>query len=388
MLQRIKKSSLSLLLLSTIPLLNGCVNTADTVSNPPFAFAPTTFDRLPNWEQDDHAQALQAFRQSCKEILRRRPYQYFGAKSQMGKASDWQPICRAARHVPPVQAKAFFEYWFKPYQIQNNMNSIGLFTGYYLPVIPGSLVKTKEYSVPIHALPPDLVKIRVRPTAANYYAKSFVGQIKNHKIVPYPSRATITKYHRGPVIAWSKNELDVFFAQVQGSALIELPDHKRLLVGYAAANGRPYTSIGRILVDSGAIPQQEITMETIKAWLLAHPQQMHQILNQNQSYVFFKTLDHTAPFGTEHIPLTAERSLAVDTRFIPLGAPVWVNTFIPNYPTEKSLVPYRRLFIAQDTGGAINGKVRADVYWGEGERAAFIAGRMQSAGQYWILLPR
>lgn len=178
---------------------------------------------------------------------------------------------------------------------------------------------------------------------------------------------------------------ELFFAHIQGSALVQLTNGQRILIGYAGGNGHPYTSIGKVLVNNHQLDSKKISMQSIRAWLLQHPQQITTLLNHNASFVFFKILPDHHPLGTQRVPLTPERSLAVDTRYLPLGAPLWLSTTIPIEKMQTK--PFQHLVIAQDTGSAIQGIVRGDIYWGTGKKAEFIAGHMQQPGQYWILLP-
>lgn len=346
----------------------------------------TRFHALPGWEKENYDRALLAFKQSCTEIKNRPSQAPFSPSPFTGRVYEWQRICQAADHVNTKKAaKQFFEYWFKPYRVQDTSGAPGLFTGYYLPLIHASLTKTKHNTVPIYGVPNDLVKLPAKTSQ-----KLLVRQFKQGKLLPYPDREAINHgaiSKTAPVIAWTNDVVDLFFAQIQGSAIVELPNKQRFLLGYASGNGQPYTSIGKLLVDRGAIVKEQVSMRTIKTWLKQHPQQKHALLNQNASYVFFHPLSQEAPTGTERVNLTPGHSLAVDTRFIPLGAPLWLDTTVP---AKKSGVfkPYRHIVIAQDTGGAINGIIRGDVYWGAGERAAFYAGEMKSSGEYFIFLPR
>ena len=189
-----------------------------------------------------------------------------------------------------------------------------------------------------------------------------------------------------PIIAWVADPIDLYFAQIQGSVVIELRDKRTLLLSYAGNNGYAYVSIGKWLVDHHEMARKIISMQTIRQWLKQHPDRIMFILNQNPSYVFFTLAKNGEPLGTQNVPLTPQRSLAVDMRYIPLGAPVWLNTSVPDAATQSTL-PFRQLLIAQDSGGAIKGVVRGDVYWGFGEQAEYNAGHMQSRGQYWLLLP-
>jgi membrane-bound lytic murein transglycosylase A len=353
----------------------------------------TDYRQLPSWEQDDHSRALLAFRLSCTEILRRDPQSDFNAGLKSVALQQWQRACQAAMkiHQPDqLTARRFFETWFAPYHVSNEGKHEGLFTGYYMPLLHARLKPSKKFSIPIHALPNDLVKVDLGLFRPEFAGKSIVGQVRNNMLFPYPDRKAIIEgmiNGKARTLAWSDNPIDVFFAQVQGSAVIELPNKRRFIIGYAGDNGRRYSSIGKILVTNNELTRQTVSMQSIRIWLANHPDQVNAILNQNASYVFFKVLPDKNPLGTEKVPLTPERSLAVDNRYIPFGAPVWLSTAIPDESSE-SLLPFHHLLIAQDTGGAIKGVVRGDVYWGTGDKAEFIAGHMNSPGEYWILLPK
>ncbi len=358
-----------------------------------FSLHKISFGRLAHWQQDDQSQAFIAFKKSCAEILTRDPNTAFSAIPESKTNQTWQTICLAANKISNPDKKTaqqFFEVWFTPYSVKDNFNPKGFFTGYYLPLIHGSLKKTKHYTVPIQGTPADLVKVNLElfnPTLAN---KVIVGQLKNNTLAPYPDRAAINNgalNKNAKVLAWADNVIDVFFAQIQGSALIELPNHQQLMMGYASSNGRMYTPIGKVLAARNAIAKKDISMQTIRSWLEQHPEQMMDVLNQDASYVFFM-LRPKGPMGTEQVPLTAQRSLAIDTRYMPLGAPVWLSTQVPVPGDVKQWAPYDRLLIAQDTGGAIKGAVRGDIFWGAGDEAAFSAGHMQQSGRYWVLLPK
>lgn len=365
-----------------------------TVSKSKLSLTQTQFHRLPNWDQDDHSQAFVALQQSCGEILKRNAQDAFSSLPQSGKVMDWQTICAAALKITKpdkMLAQQFFETWFLPYSVKNYFNSQGLFTGYYLPLLQGSLKKSAHYSIPIYALPKDLVRVNLKVFRPEFLGKNIVGQLKNNKLYPYPERAQINSgaiHSAAKVLVWCNNLIDVFFAQIQGSAVVKLANQKQFLIGYIGDNGRPYTPIGKVLADQRALDRKSVSMQSIRQWLVQHPDQIDSILNHNASYVFFRALKTSEPLGAEQVPLTAQRSLAVDTRYIPLGAPVWLDTQIPQINSEKQFTPFQHLLIAQDTGGSIKGVVRGDVYWGAGDEAAVIAGRMQSKGRYWILLPR
>ncbi len=358
-----------------------------------FFLLQTSYGKLPGWKQDNQKEALYAFKQSCAAIMLLDPKKPFSAFPSSGKVRDWQTICQASNNLVKEDndaARQFFEYWFQPYRVENNFNPNGLFTGYYVPLIHASLKKDARFSTPIYALPNDLIKIQLNCFYPDLAGKTVTGKLENNQLMPYPDRTAINAgaiENKARVLAWSDNPVDVFFAQIQGSALVQLPNQQKFLIGYAGDNGRFYTSIGKALVAKHAIAKQAISMQAIRNWLNQHPENVNDTLNQNASYVFFQILKQDKPIGTQHVPLTPQRSLAVDTHFIPLGAPIWLNTTFPQ-TALKNHVSFQKLLIAQDTGGAIKGIVRGDVFWGQGEEAAFSAGYMQNRGQYWVLLPR
>jgi membrane-bound lytic murein transglycosylase A len=352
-----------------------------------------SFAQLPEWSKDDHGQALLALQRSCHEILKRSPTANFSFLPQSGSVADWQKICLAAAKIKNTDhhaARVFFETWFQPYQVSDGKRIEGLFTGYYLPLLHGSMKADKKYMTPIYGMPNDLIKINLGLFRANLAGTTIIAQQTKNKLHPYPDRAAIINgaiNKRAPVLLWGDNAIDLFFAQIQGSALVELPNGKRVIIHYAGSNGRPYTAIGKVLIAQNALPSQNISMQTIRTWLQEHPQEINTVLNQNASYVFFSLMAGPDPLGMEQVPLLSQRSLAVDTSILPLGAPIWLDTTAP-VANAKNLIPFQHLLIAQDTGGAIRGIVRGDVYWGAGDDAAFSAGHMQSSGKFWILLPR
>jgi membrane-bound lytic murein transglycosylase A len=344
----------------------------------------SSFAQLPNWTQEDPTQAFAAFKQSCTEILQR----------PSNQAQDWKRICIAVEKlkiVNMVSTRKFFETWFVPYKVTSNFDAQGLFTGYYLPVIQASLKPDQRYHVPIYGTPKDLVKIDLGLFKPEWRGQTLTGQVQGNKVVPYPTRAAINRnpiHKNAPVIAWADDSVDVFFAHIQGSTLVQLPNQKPFIISVSSTNGQAYTAIGKILIDRGEIKKEQMSMQAIRTWLEAHPQQANEILEKNDSFVFFRVVKTDTPIGSGRAPLTSGRSLAVDTRYIPFGAPVWVDTLVSVYPDEKKLVPLQRLVVAQDIGSAIRGVVRGDIYWGSGKEAAFVAGHMKNRGQYWVLLPK
>jgi len=340
-------------------------------------FAVSKWEMLPDWKTTDLQNTWTAFWQSCSAL-----------KNKPG----WQAICARANELtqPDNSAlRAFFEEGFTPYQVFNqDGSSQGLITGYYEPKLAGSRVKTARFRYPLYAAPNDLLTVDLGEAYPQLKDLRLRGRLQGNRVVPYYNRAEIDNGKaplQGHELFWVDNAVDLFFLQIQGSGRIELPDGSMVKVGYAEQNGHPYTSIGKKLVDMGAFKLEESSMQNIKLWAQKNPAKLATLLEYNPSYVFFRELpnDLPAPLGALGVPLTNEYSLAVDTRTIPLGAPVFLSTTYPN-TTE----PLNRLMLAQDTGGAIRGAVRGDFFWGFGEQAGAQAGRMKQSGQMWVLFPK
>jgi len=341
------------------------------------AFTVSKWEMLPNWQSINLALSWSAFLESC-DALKNRPH--------------WQDICAAAAQVPPDDSsaqRAFYQQWFVPYQLFNADGSDqGLITGYYEPQLRGSRVKTKRYRYPLYGVPDDLLTIDLSDVYPQLKGMRLRGRLEGNRVVPYYDRAAIDARPRslkGHVLFWVDNAVDLFFLQVQGSGRIELPDGTLVKVGYANQNGYPYVSIGRKLVDMGEMTLDQASMQSIKDWAEKNPDKLSTLLEQNPSYVFFRELPDglDGPIGALGVPLTEEYSLAVDRSIVPLGAPVFLATTEPD-----SNVPLNRLMLAQDTGGAIKGGVRADFFWGFGDPAGEQAGRMKQQGKMWVLFPK
>ena len=270
-----------------------------------------------------------------------------------------------------------------------------LFTGYYDPVIDGSLVPTAEYIYPIYGKPADLVAVeQVMPTPA-VTSEKVIGRIEGESFVPYYSRREIDDLGslrgRGYEIAWVKDPIDLFFLHIQGSGVLRLPDGRQIKVGYAGANGRAYRSIGRLLIDNGKIPREEMSMQRLRRYLTDHPEERSEIMAYNESYVFFRFLED-GPLGSLEVPITPGRSIATDSRLFPKGALAFIFTERPVLDPSGQLIgwtPFLRFVLNQDTGGAIRGPQRVDLYFGTGDPAAASAGYMNSPGKlYFVLLKR
>ena len=322
--------------------------------------------------------ALGALRTSCKRLR---------------KSPIWQSACLQADKLGESELKPFFEAQFVPWRIAAADGNIeGLVTGYYEPLLRGSRERRGVYSVPLYAAPDDLLTIdlaEIKPELRNLRLR---GRIEGRRVVPYFSRAEIERGAApltGKELVWVDDAVEAFFLQIQGSGRIKLESGEMLRLGYADQNGHPYVSIGRTLIERGELRASEASMQGIQSWARANPERLPEILAQNPSFVFFRELpskpgdSSTGPLGAMGTPLTPERSIAVDPRFIPLGTPVFLATSMPG--TKE---PLNRLVFAQDTGGAIRGAVRADYFWGFGADAGNWAGRMRQTGRMWVLWPK
>lgn len=382
-----KKSFISLLLILLAGLV---VFYAYRPSSPPVVKTPkqVAFTELPGWDSSNHIQSFKAFQRSCAVFLRQAPDKETGSPPIPVKAGDWHPACKAAmamQNVDKQRAKAFFETWFSPVELPVE----GLFTGYYSPLLEGSLKRSAKYSIPLYATPDDLISVDLTPFAPDLKGKRIIGRVAHKTLVPYYTRHAIDNgaiKQSARVLLWLKDPIDRIFLEIQGSGMVKLDDGQRIYVGYAAQNGAPYTSIAKVLIDKGIMNRDNASMQRIRRYLTENPGEMNRVLHQNQSFVFFRILNQAEAFGSQGVALTPGYSLAVDRRFIPMGTPLWLNTTHPDMASEDEK-PFQRLMIAQDTGGAIRGLVRGDVYWGSGRKATSIAGRMKNKGYYWLLLP-
>jgi membrane-bound lytic murein transglycosylase A len=369
---------------------------------PPFALEPVAFTALDGWTEDAASEAVVALLRSCAPILRREPDAAFAAEALAGTNADWQAACRAAQALPldgvdgqaadvDGAARAFFESWFQPYRVLAEGESEGLFTGYYEPLLGGSLAPLPG-GVPLRRAPGDIITVDLSQFAEDLEGRRVRGRVNGDRLLPYFDRGEI---ERGALdgreleLVWVNDPIEKFFLQIQGSGLVQLEDGRLVRVGYADQNGRAYRPIGRDLIEMGELTREAVSLQSIDAWLRANPDRAEALMDKNPSYVFFQLLGEAeelaGPLGAQGVPLLPGRSLAVDRRFIPYGAPVWLETTAP-YPDGPQA--FKRLMIAQDTGGAIRGGVRGDVFWGSGDLAASVAGHMNSRGRYYLFLPR
>lgn len=353
-----------------------CKETEPTKPAEP-ALQAAQYSDLPGWQEDDLMPTFQAFVNQC---------------SSLQKQALWRSSCAGARSLAETSpdssaVRTWFEVNLQPWQLVNPDGSkSGLVTGYYEPILQGSRKYAPPYATPVFGIPDDLIVVDLGELYPDLKHMRLRGRLEGRKLVPYYSRAewSIQEMRRTPLL-WVSDPIDFFFMQIQGSGQIELDDGSRIRLNYADQNGHPYRSIGRWLIDQGEIKAEQASMQGIKQWARANPKRLQELLNTNPSLVFFRELkaEGSGPQGAMGIALTPERSIAVDPRHTPLGSPVWLVTTQPNTDT-----PLQRLMLAQDTGGAIRGPVRADFYWGSGPGAGSQAGKMKQSGRMWVLLPR
>jgi membrane-bound lytic murein transglycosylase A len=353
---------------------------------------PLTYAKLAGWEEDDHAAAFKAFVASCGMILKNKSAQRIGRPIDLALRKVCQETPRH-RTLSEIKARYFFESHFRPLRISKLGETDGFLTGYYEPVVQGSRVPTPEYTVPMYRRPNDLVA-EVQPPGVIFPNKGVVyRQVDAETRVPYYDRAEIDRGAldgKGLEICWLKDPAEAFSIQIQGSARVQLEDGITLRLNYDGHNGYPYTPIGRLLIERGIIPREQMTAQRLRDWMNGNPEEAKDLRRQNRSFVFFRVAElgeHDEAIGGQGISLTAGRSLATDRKLHGYGTPFWIEAELPlNGDTSKD--PFRRLMIAQDTGSAMVGPARADIYFGAGKDAGRIAGRIRHPAKVVMLMPR
>jgi len=335
-------------------ILAACGEDPTTVES----LTPLSYDDLVGWSGENHAAALDALHYSCTETRK------------MKAPCDLLPGEYSA-----AQAKEFFETHFTPHEINDGQK--GRFTGYYEPVFDGRRQRSAEFSKPVYALPDDMLTLNIADFSTELEPHTLVGRVVGKKVVPYHGRDDITAGpFKAEILAWMR-PVDHFFLQIQGSGSLVMGEGKMLRLGYAGKNGHRYHAIGRTLIDRGVLTKENVSMQSIRGWLEENPKEMGGVFATNPSYVFFRKRDTDRPTGTMGVPLTAERSLAVDRRHIKLGSVLWLD-----------VADHQRLMLAQDTGGAIKGVIRGDIYFGTGDEAGEKAGPLNEMGRYYLLIPK
>ena len=378
------------LVLVAAAVLAGCEKKPEPVRAPePLVLTETSYAELPGWDTDDLSQALPALRRSCARLLGQPDDRPVGPGRLAGTVGDWRrPCITLARSIEGDSAalRAAFEAEFTPFQVVGAGTSRGLFTGYYEAELRGALRSGGDYRWPLFGLPKDLVSVDLGQFRADLDGERIHGRVLDRRLVPYFDRAEIdggALAEQGVELLWVDDPVDAFFLHIQGSGRVKLPNGSTIRVGFAGSNGLPFFGIGRALIDEGKVPRDRASMQGIRDWLRGNPQKAAAMMQRNPRYIFFRKIDGEGPIGAQGVVLTPGRSLAVDPAFLPLGAPIWLDT---SWPASDR--PLRRLMVAQDTGSAIKGAVRGDFYWGTGEAALAEAGRMRQSGAYYLLLPK
>lgn len=363
---RNKRVFLRIMLCMGLSALSACTQTS---APDRMKLIPTYFEAMQGWEQDDHAQALVAFKQSCKTAVPVwRDESYRSELPPLPSQNSWKKLCLHAGKIASNDvrsAKQFFEQYFTPYRVEGGNGEEGLFTGYYAPILRGSYVKNAQYQYPVYRMPAD----------ANSYSRKDIdaGALEG----------------KGLELLWLDDKVMRFFMEIQGSGFVQLPDGSRTHVRYAGKNGFPYVAIGKTLIARGEMTKEQMSMPALRQWLYDHPAQADEVMQTNPSYVFFvEDRANQSVKGAQGVPLTDGRSLAVDKQHVPYGVPLYLRTNIPASPVlGKTEQPFARVMMAQDTGGAIKGVVRGDIYFGVGEGAEQLAGSMNASGTLVMLLP-
>ena len=370
-----------------------CMGLAACVSLQPGIGKPVSWAKLKGWESDSLASAWPAFMQSCTVLA--------------DTSAQWERICTKVNlleNATDEQRRAFLHAEFIPHRVNPEAdNRDGLITGYYEPLLEGSRERDKRFRYAIYGKPDDLLEVDLGEVYPDLAGRRLRGRLQGKRVIPYYSREQIqhgSKPLKGKELLWVDDPVALFFLHIQGSGVVQLRDGTLVGVGYADQNGYPYKAIGSALVAENEIPRDKLSLQSIRAWLHDNPDKAETLMNSNPSYVFFQLRDDVkqGPIGSLGVPLTSERSIAVDRKYISLGLPVWLETTVPDTDTEDSsenkasgsreAEPFLHLVFAQDTGGAISGAARADLFWGRGQLAEEYAGRMKQPGKLFVLLPR
>ncbi len=349
-------------------IFTGCAPKFEKIDNSKANLEKVSFDDIKDFEKDDLSFALNVFKKACEKSARKEIF---------------EEVCLKSNETS--NAKDFFVNNFTPYKLYNkNGTDKGTITGYYEPLLYGSMIQTERFKYPVYKVPDDLITVDLRsiyPTLKKYTLR---GKLEGNKVVPYESRKTIEKNQKDDVLLYVDNKVDLYFLHIQGSGKVQLTNGDIINVGYANQNGQRYNSVGKYMINKayiGSKTDYSASMQGMKKWFEDNPKKVDEVLNTNPSYIFFEKRNQgaTGSLGVELIP---KRNLAVDTRYIQLGMPVFINT--KNPVTNEEI---NQLMVAADTGGAIKGEIRADFFWGFAKEAEEYAGRMKEVGELYILVP-
>lgn len=358
-------------------LLTSCLKKEDEVE-----LEKVSFSQLKDFDNDDASQVYEAFRKSCEAISLKTGEFIDNSFIQINR-DDYINVCAKSSGINPQKFKDFIKSNFTPYLVSYKGSSQGKFTAYYEAQINASYTKDDKYKYPIYGRPYDLIELNLKDFDETLPNKKILGRVEDGKLIPYYTREEI--YNKGinaPVILWADSYVDIYVMQIQGSAVAKLPDGNKIRISFAESNGRKFKGIGSILLSKKLIPASQASMGNIKKWLNENFDIAKDNMNENERYIFHKISEAEGPIGAQGVDLTAGRSIAVDRTIIPLGAMLWLETTLPNSQDLNKLV------MAQDIGSAIKGAVRGDYFWGSGgDDILEQAGKMNSKGQYYILIP-
>lgn len=357
--------------------------------SPSVTYTPVSVGDLPGWTEDDVSAALPALKNACIAFNSKTASEPVGPNGLGGTVENWRAPCAAIERLDAGDdetVRATIAQFFTPYKVSSARKPEGKFTGYYEASLRGSMTRTDVFSVPLYALPKDIVELDKRAFDLPSDLPSVIGQVDSGQLVPYDARRSIEQddnfKNRAEVLVWVDDLVDAHLLHIQGSGRVKMPDGTEKRIGYAGNNGRGFRGIGGILLRAGVIGRGQSSMPSVADWLRDNPEEGRQFMEDNPRYIFFRWIEGPGPIGALGVPLEPRRSLAVDPRYIPYGAPLWLDL---NDPDGESL---DGLVVALDTGSAIRGAVRGDFFWGSGEAAFYKAGRMNSPGGYYLFLPR
>ena len=358
-------------------LLTSCSKKTDDVD-----LKKVSFSKLVDYEKDDMSDAYKAFQKNCKAIEQKKG-EFIDTSFIKINRQDYINVCRKSSAIAPENFAQFIKDNFTPYLVTYKGSPEGKFTAYYEAELNTSYSKDETYRYPIYAKPYDLIEVNLQDFDSTLPATKLLGRLDNGKLIPYYTRKEI--YENGanaPVILWSDSYVDLYIMQIQGSAIAKLPSGEKIRISYAENNGHKFKGIGSILLSKKVISSGQASMGNIKKWLKQNFDKAQEYMNENQRYIFHRLGNVEGPMGALGVALTSGRSMAVDRNYIPLGAMLWLETTNPD--NEKM----NKIVIAQDIGGAIKGAIRGDYFWGSGgDDILEKAGKMNSKGQYYILIP-
>jgi membrane-bound lytic murein transglycosylase A len=362
---------------------------------PQMRLVPVAWSDLPGWRGSNPRAALSAFARSCAALVKNPDSTPMGGAGYAGTVGDWRGLCRDIPQgaFDAAPARAFLEHETVPVAISSGGEANGIFTGYYEPQIRGSRTRHGAYQVPVYATPDNLVAVDASLFADDLAGRHFTGCVDGHKLIKCPARAAIDDggSPQSHILFYADDPIAVFFLQIQGSGRVHFDDGTTARVNYDSQNGQPYTAVGKTLIEMG-VPRDGMSMQVIRAWLKDHPRDAARVMETDKSFVFFREEPvgdaSEGAQGSEGVALTPGASLAVDMKLHPLGVPMFVTATRPDANPNRADHPFDALMVAQDSGGAIKGAVRGDVFWGFGADEESIAGRMKSAGKLYVLLPK